>query len=69
MSSTAINQHNEVPEMLRLKQAADFLNVSLTTLWRLAEIDSTFPRKVKASSRVCFYRKTELLNWLKSKEI
>ena len=55
-------------ELLRLKEAADHLNISAATLWRLGEHDPTFPPKIRVSSRVCFYRRSELDAWLKSKE-
>lgn len=56
-------------EHLRLKQAAAYLNVSLQTLWRLSERDPKFPPKIKASPRLCFYRKSDLDQWLKSREV
>lgn len=58
---------NNISENLRLKDAAKYLNISLVTLWRLGET-STFPPKIRLSSRVCIYRKRDLDDWLKSKE-
>ena len=55
-------------ELLRLKEAASHLNVSETTLWRLGEYDPTFPPKIRVSSRVCFYRRSDLDAWLKTRE-
>jgi len=62
------NVHDK-SEHLRLKQAAGFLNVSLATLWRLSERDPKFPRKIKAGPRLCFYRRTDLEQWLASREV
>jgi len=59
----------QLQELLRLKQAAAYLNVSLPTLWRLGERDPTFPKKIKVSERICFYRRSELEQWLAGKEV
>ncbi|WP_350654793.1 AlpA family phage regulatory protein [Pseudoalteromonas sp. D48-MNA-CIBAN-0056] len=59
---------NNISENLRLKNAAKYLNISLVTLWRLGETDPTFPPKIRLSSRVALYRKSDLDSWLKSKE-
>lgn len=66
-----MKQHSEkhLPENLRLKQSAGYLNVSLATLRRLAERDPNFPPKIKAGQRLCFYRKSDLDAWLKSREV
>jgi predicted DNA-binding transcriptional regulator AlpA len=60
---------NQENDLLRLKQAAAHLNISVTTLWRISERDSTFPPKIRVSKRVCFYKKTALDAWIKSKEL
>ncbi|WP_199525292.1 AlpA family transcriptional regulator [Pseudoalteromonas sp. bablab_jr011] len=54
---------------LRLKDAAAYIGVSKPTLWRLAEQDPTFPKKIRISSRCCIYRRSDLQSWLASKEI
>ena len=59
---------NSNTEHLRLRQAADYLNISTTTLWRLGERDPNFPRKIRIGQRLCFYRKSELDEWLHSQE-
>jgi len=65
-----MNQSNQSEsELFRLKRAASFLNISPTTLWRLGERDPTFPAKIKAGPRLCFYRKSDLELWLKSREV
>lgn len=61
-----LNQFNS--DNLRLKESANYLNISLATLWRLGETDPTFPPKIRLSSRCCIYRKSDLDAWLASKE-
>lgn len=54
---------------LRLKDAAAYIGVSKPTLWRLELQDPDFPKKIRISSRCCVFRKVDLQNWLKSKEV
>lgn len=54
---------------LRLKDAAAYIGVSKPTLWRLAEQDPNFPKKIRISSRCCIYRRSDLQAWLASKEV
>ena len=56
-------------DLLRPEQAANFLNMHRVTLHRLSERDPDFPRKIKASARLCYYRKSELEAWLESREV
>jgi len=65
LDSTKLNH----TDLLRLKQSAHHLNISLPTLWRLGEQDPTFPKKIRVSSRICFYRRSDLDEWLKSREV
>lgn len=58
---------NYVSETMRLKEAANYLNISLATLWRYGE-NPDFPPKIRLSSRCVCFRKSDLDNWLKSKE-
>ncbi|WP_293750325.1 AlpA family phage regulatory protein [uncultured Paraglaciecola sp.] len=53
-------------EMLRTKQAAALLGVSLVTLWRIGERDTNFPSKIRISSRCVGYRRGDLLKWQES---
>lgn len=55
-------------EFLRLSEAADYLQISVTTLWRLGERDANFPRKIRLSSRICLLRKSDLDRWVESKK-
>lgn len=59
---------NQIADNLRLKDAAAYIGVSKPTLWRLAEQDKNFPKKIRISSRCCIYRKADLDAWLESKE-
>jgi prophage regulatory protein len=52
---------------LRLKQAADYLGISISSLWRLGENDPRFPSKIHITSRCCVYRKTDLDQYLQAK--
>ncbi|MFY8349227.1 helix-turn-helix transcriptional regulator [Pseudoalteromonas sp. SSM20] len=56
-------------EHLRLNQSANYIGVSLTTLWRLGETDPSFPPKIHITNRCCVYRKSDLDAWLASKEV
>ena len=62
---------NRTPQtdLLRPKQAAAYLNIHRVTLHRLSERDPKFPRKIKASERLCYYRKSDLDAWLVSREV
>lgn len=51
----------------RTKPAADYIGVSLVTLWRLSQTEG-FPRKIKLSARAVGYRKSALDAWLTSRQ-
>lgn len=53
---------------LRLKGAARYLGISLTTLWRLSENDPAFPKKIRVSSRCCLYKISDLDTYLSVKQ-
>ncbi|WP_338364654.1 AlpA family phage regulatory protein [uncultured Pseudoalteromonas sp.] len=59
----------QTPYNLRLKNAAAYIGVSKPTLWRLAERDPSFPKKICISKRCCVYRKADLDVWLAGKEV
>jgi predicted DNA-binding transcriptional regulator AlpA len=70
MSHTPVQQSklsDHLNEMLRTKQSAALLGISLVTLWRIAERDSSFPSKIRISSRCVGYRRGDLLKWRDSK--
>lgn len=58
-----------MPSIMRLKEAANHLQVSLTTLWRLAEEDEDFPKKIRMSKRCVGYFRKDLDNWLEKKGV
>lgn len=60
---------NQQTDLLRPSQASAYLNMHRTTLHRLSERDPTFPRKIKAGERLCYYRKSDLDAWLKDREV
>lgn len=53
---------------LRLGQAAEYLNISKTTLWRLSERDPSFPTKIYIGQRLAYYRKSDLDDWMQRQE-
>lgn len=55
-------------DLLRLKQAAAYLNFSLPTLWRLEQRDPSFPKKIRMGARLCYFRKSDIDDWLQSRE-
>jgi predicted DNA-binding transcriptional regulator AlpA len=55
------------PAIMRLKEAAYYLQISLQTLWRLGENDKHFPKKIRINTRCVGYRKCDLDAWLSRK--
>lgn len=53
--------------LLRLKDAAAYLNISTTTLWRLGQTDIRFPAKIQLTNRCCGYLKSDLDQYLSMK--
>lgn len=53
--------------LLRMKEAATYLNISTTTLWRLQQQDPNFPAKVRLTNRCCGYLKSDLDKYLSMK--
>ena len=51
-------------DLLRLGEAADYLRISLSTLWRLGERDRNFPRKIRIGTGICYLRRSELDQWV-----
>lgn len=48
---------------LRPKQAAEFLGVGISTLWRWAKERSDFPKARKLSPRCTVFDMQEIINW------
>ena len=55
------------PQLLRLKQAASLLGISLTTLWRLENTDPDFPKKIILAKRTVGFMEQDLINYLRAK--
>ncbi len=55
-------------ELLRPADAAQYLHISRVTLWRLAETDPDFPRKIVLTPRCVGWRKSSLDSYLAKKE-
>lgn len=61
------HSHLFTSALLRPKVVCQYLNFGRTKLHELERFDSTFPRKIRVSSRVVGWRKSDLDNWLKLK--
>ncbi len=65
----ATSNRNSPEGTLRPQDAAEYLGVTLRTLYRLAENDPAFPKRVYYTSRFCFYNKCELDEWLRGRGV
>lgn len=52
------------PAILRTKEAAKFVGVSESTLWRIQQTDPSFPRKIVLTKRCVGWKPEDLLQWL-----
>lgn len=52
----------------RLAQAAAYLQISKTSLWRLQNNDPDFPTVIRLSARCCVFRKSDLDAYLTAKK-
>ncbi|NHO67113.1 AlpA family phage regulatory protein [Aestuariicella hydrocarbonica] len=52
---------------MRPNTAAKYIGVSRTTLYVISEVDETFPRKIKFSTRCVGWRRCDLSLWLERK--
>lgn len=48
------------PAVLRPRDAAAYLGIGLSTIWRWAQINPAFPRSHKLASRVTVFYKSDL---------
>lgn len=55
-------------QLLRPKQAAEYLGCSRTTLHRIENTDPSFPRKIILTARCVGWRAESLQKWLEGKE-
>jgi prophage regulatory protein len=53
--------------ILRPSQAAEFLSISRSTLWRFAK-DSSFPKKIQMGVKSVGWRQHDLLQWIESRK-
>ena len=53
--------------VLTPKQAAEMLGVSVTTLWRMEELDKDFPPRVQLTERRCGWRSSGLDEYIDKK--
>ena len=49
---------------IRAKEAANYLGIGLSSLWRKAKIDPTFPKPIKLGERTTVWRLADLDTWL-----
>jgi prophage regulatory protein len=55
--------HTQASKSLRPKQAAKFLGIGLSSLWRKLKEEPTFPPARKLSERVTYFLESELAEW------
>ena len=55
-------------KIIRAKELAESLGISIPTLWRM-EKKGQLPPKIKISDRVSGWRETDILDWLKKSEL
>lgn len=56
------------PAVLRPKQAATYIGMSVPSLWRYAKTDPTFPRMFKIGANSTAVMRADLDAWLKAKQ-
>lgn len=49
---------------IRAKEAASYLGIGVSSLWRKAKIDPTFPKPIKLGERTTVWRLSDLDTWL-----
>jgi len=49
---------------MRPEKAAEYIGVAISTLWKFAKEDTTFPRPFKLSSRCTLFYVAEIDSWL-----
>lgn len=54
--------------ILRPKQLAKFLSLSIATIWRVAK-EGDFPMKVQISARAVGWREEDIIAWLEKRTI
>ena len=57
----------EPQPLLSVNRLADFLGVSVVTLWRMRKA-AGFPKPIRISDRLLGWRVSEIQNWLDSRQ-
>jgi prophage regulatory protein len=61
-------QHQPEQAFLRPADACRYLGIGRTKLHNLAELDATFPRKIRISPRCVGWTRCQLDTWLEAKQ-
>jgi len=56
-------------KLLRPREAAAALSVSLATLWRIRKRDTTFPRAFQIGAQAVAFDEDELRAWLETRRL
>jgi len=59
---------NEASGTLRVRQVADFLAIGISSVWRLAKIEPTFPKPFRLSPRVTVWSAEELASYVRARQ-
>lgn len=60
------NIQNDI--ILRPKQVAHFMGISVQTLWRLDKHDLEFPQKIRFTARCVGYKKSDILAYIETRQ-
>jgi len=61
------NQEHVMHIILRPRQVAEILSISISTLWRIQKRED-FPKKITLSPRTVGWRQSDIDLWLKEKQ-
>lgn len=56
------------PRVLRPRQAAEYIGISIASFWRIAKSDPDFPTPFKLSANSSAIMREDLDAWLKAKQ-
>jgi excisionase family DNA binding protein len=51
------------------RDVAKYLRISRTTLYRILKEDPSFPNRTRVSRRLVLFRKSEIDDWIKTREV
>lgn len=63
-----INTTQSEEIILRPKQVAHFMGISVQTLWRLDKHDLEFPKKIRFTARCVGYKKSDILAYVETRQ-